>query len=32
MTGFFEANLNVNGGGGVAASPSKQNPNYFFHW
>ena len=32
MIGYFESNLNVQGDGGVMASPSQSDPNYYFHW
>eukprot|EP01013_Petalomonas_cantuscygni_P031379 TRINITY_DN57584_c0_g1_i1.p1 TRINITY_DN57584_c0_g1~~TRINITY_DN57584_c0_g1_i1.p1 ORF type:complete len:512 (+),score=89.60 TRINITY_DN57584_c0_g1_i1:36-1538(+) len=30
--GYFNANINVDGSGAVVASPSKSNPDYFYHW
>jgi len=32
FTNYFIANLNVDGSGAVMASPSKANPNYYYHW
>jgi len=32
LIGYFMDNINVNGSGAVMASPSKTNPNYYYHW
>ena len=32
MMGFFTANINIDGDGGVCASPSTSQPDYFYHW
>lgn len=32
ILGLFLKNIDVNGGGAVMASPSTQNPNYYYHW
>lgn len=32
MEGFFLANINIDGKGGVVASPSTSEPNYYYHW
>ncbi len=32
MIGFFLKNINIDGQGGVCASPSTSQPDYFYHW
>ena len=32
MLGYFGDNLDVKGDGGVAASPTTVNPDYYYHW
>ncbi len=32
MMVFFEKNLNIDGQGGVCASPSTSQPDYYYHW
>eukprot|EP00475_Leptophrys_vorax_P045008 TRINITY_DN922_c0_g1_i1.p1 TRINITY_DN922_c0_g1~~TRINITY_DN922_c0_g1_i1.p1 ORF type:complete len:621 (-),score=167.52 TRINITY_DN922_c0_g1_i1:85-1947(-) len=32
FVGYFMKNIDVNGLGGVLASPSKSSPNYYYHW
>ena len=32
MSGYFLANINIQGKGGVVASPSTTQPDYYYHW
>ena len=32
MEGYFIANINIQGKGGVVASPSTTQPDYYYHW
>lgn len=32
MSNYFLANINIQGKGGVVASPSTSQPDYYYHW